>query len=222
MAGASEHGRIIAAAATAALEPLGCVRRGQSRIWQDDRRYWAINVEFQPSGWSKGSYLNVHVTWLWAAVTRGYQFSYRAGSFIPFETAEQFAPLMADMAATAAAEVKKVRERFKSYPAILAHIRASAARRPDFWNDYDAGVASALAGDIADAQQYFAQIDAWDTEGWPWRIPAKENASRLKALLGSPQSFQNAILADIALRRQFMRLPPDAHCLDELGSIVKP
>jgi hypothetical protein len=50
MAKASEHGRIIASAAKAALAPLGCLRRGQSRIWQDDHRYWAINVEFQPSG----------------------------------------------------------------------------------------------------------------------------------------------------------------------------
>jgi len=115
MAKASEHGRIIAAAAKAALAPLGCTRRGQSRIWQDDLRYWAINVEFQPSGWSKGSYLNIHVAWLWT-VTHGYQFSYRAGSFVAFETVEQFTPLVTQLAAVAEAEVQKIRARFKTFP----------------------------------------------------------------------------------------------------------
>jgi hypothetical protein len=55
MAKANEHGRLIAAAAKAALAPLGCVRKGQSRVWYSDQRYWVIAVEFQPSGWSKGS-----------------------------------------------------------------------------------------------------------------------------------------------------------------------
>lgn len=127
MAKASEHGRIIASAAKAALAPLGCLRRGQSRIWQDDHRYWAINVEFQPSGWSKGSYLNIHVAWLWA-ITHGYQYSYRAGSFIPFETAEQFTPLIAELAATAAVEVQRVRERDSDRLMTFSTIYKSAPR----------------------------------------------------------------------------------------------
>src|SRR6202000_1719294 len=38
--------------------PLGLERRGRSRTWIDDQRWYAIVVEFQPSGFSKGSYLN--------------------------------------------------------------------------------------------------------------------------------------------------------------------
>ena len=51
MAKQNEHGRLIAAAAKAARAPLGCKRKGQSRLWFSDERYWLITVEFQPSGW---------------------------------------------------------------------------------------------------------------------------------------------------------------------------
>jgi hypothetical protein len=82
MAQTNEHGRIIAAAAKAALLPLGCKRKGQSRLWYSDQRFWVITVEFQPSGWSKGCYLNVGVKWLWN-LGRGLDFSDRPVDFIP-------------------------------------------------------------------------------------------------------------------------------------------
>ncbi len=219
MAKASEHGDIIAAAAKAALAPLGCFRRGHSRTWQDDHRYWAVEVEFQPSGWSKGSYLNIHVAWLWA-VTLGYQFSYRAGSFVPFENAEQFTPLIAKLAATAAVEVQNVRERFSSFTKIHDHIIMEDHRAA--WPGYNAGVACGLAGNIAAAVQYFDRVAAWDPSGRPWALTVKENATTLVTLLDRPPDFRKAVVVNIAQRRQLMRLPPDAHCLDELDSIARP
>jgi hypothetical protein len=56
---------IIAAAARRTLSPLGVARRGRSRLWIDDHGWWLINVEFQPSGWAKGCYLNVGHQHLW-------------------------------------------------------------------------------------------------------------------------------------------------------------
>ncbi len=166
MAQTSEHGRIIAAAAKAALAPIGCVRKGQSRIWQSDHRYWAINVEFQPSGWQKGTYLNIFVAWLWN-VTHGYDFSYRAGFFIPFETVEQFTPPMKELATIAATEVLKVREKFKSFSDIVNHVKVNNRRAP--WPGFDAAVACGLVGDIIAARQYFDQVEAWNADAYPWQ-----------------------------------------------------
>jgi len=64
---AADHNRDIAKAARAALGSIGCVRRGRSRTWLDDRGWWVGVIEFQPSSWSKGSYLNVGASFLWAA-----------------------------------------------------------------------------------------------------------------------------------------------------------
>lgn len=219
MAKANEHGRIIAAAAKAALAPLGCVRKGQSRIWRSDHRYWAIDVEFQPSGWQKGSYLNIFVAWLWN-VTHGYNFSYRAGFFIPFETVEQFTPPMVELAAIAATEVQKVREKFRSFSDISDHIKANDRRAA--WPGFDAAIACGLAGDTDAARQYFDTVAAWDTDRHPWRTQAKIDAVTLAALLDRPRHFREAVVECITRRRQLMRLPPDPHCLDELDSTAAP
>lgn len=221
MAQTSEHGRIIAAAAKAALAPLGCVRRDQSRIWQSDHRYWAINVEFQPSGWSKGSYLNIHVAWLWK-ISRGYPFSYRAGSFVSFETAEQFTPLITELAQTAAVEIQKVRKRFNSFYDILNCIAAEARRKPDFWSIFDAAIAHGLTGDLATSRQYFDKIETLSTIQSVWQSQARDSCLRFAALLNRPQEYREAICANVAQRRQLMRLPPDPHCLDELDSTTGP
>jgi hypothetical protein len=34
-------------------------------VWLDDHTWWLVVVEFQPSSWSQGSYLNVGAMWLW-------------------------------------------------------------------------------------------------------------------------------------------------------------
>ena len=59
------HTKLINAAARETLRPLGLVQEGRSRTWLDDRAWWLGIVEFQPSDWTRGSYLNVGVSWLW-------------------------------------------------------------------------------------------------------------------------------------------------------------
>jgi len=63
----TNHNQLITRAARAELPPIGCIEKGRSRIWLDDQRWWVTVVEFQPSGRSKGSCLNVGACWLWHA-----------------------------------------------------------------------------------------------------------------------------------------------------------
>jgi hypothetical protein len=217
MAKTNEHGRLIAAAAKAALAPLGCVRKGQSRVWYSDQRYWVIAVEFQPSGWSKGSYLNIHIAWLWKE-SRGYAHSYRPVDFLPFSNAEQFAPLISEMAAVAAREVSSLRKRLKSFSDICTYIIESTPR--DCWHDYHTAVASGLARDFTTAHEYFERLAAWSTHGYAWEDTLKKDSAALAAIVDQPGVFRSAILSIIEKRRELMRLLPDPHCLDELDSIA--
>jgi hypothetical protein len=59
-----DHNKIILAVAKQALSSLGLQRVGKSRVWYDDHGWWAIVVEFQPSSWGRGSYLNVGLSWM--------------------------------------------------------------------------------------------------------------------------------------------------------------
>jgi hypothetical protein len=114
-------------------------------------------VEFQPSSWSRGSYLNVGVQWLWDVqqdVLGAFMYSGGChgdprvippdlGQFVP-----QFAPLARRLAEAAADRVISLRR-------LLPSVSAAAGRllrcdRPDF--DVDAGIAAdAFRAAIADA-----------------------------------------------------------------------
>jgi hypothetical protein len=215
LARASEHGRIIAAVATAALAPIGCIRKGHSRVWYSDQRYWLIGVEFQPSGWSKGSYLNVRVAWLWKD-SYGYDLGDRPMDFVPFENAEQFTPRIVEMAQIAAREVHKQREHFQSFDKIYRYLLDNSHH--DSWPKYNAAIAAALAGDFAISRQLFDHLAAWTTYGYEWQEKLKADSRALADLLSSPAQFRAAVLEKIQRRRKLMRLQPDTRCLDALDS----
>jgi hypothetical protein len=222
----NEHGKLIAAAAKAALLPLGCRRIGQSRCWYSDERFWCIFIEFQPSGWSKGSYLNAAATWLWHTHSfwtfdgtyhpprNGYRVP--GAGFIDFLNAEQFTPLIAEMAASAAREVIALREKFKSLGLICEHLLSRAVR--DGIPVYDAAVAAGLFGDIASARQLFRRLEEWPTDGYGHQLQLKANSAALAQLIEEPARFRAAVLANIENRRRCLRLPPDPQCLEFLDS----
>ncbi|MGV3635315.1 MAG: hypothetical protein ACO1NY_13275 [Pseudorhodoplanes sp.] len=214
MAQVNEHGRLITAAAKAALTPLGCCRKGRSRLWFSDQRFWVISIEFQPSGWSKGSYLNVGATWLWRKQTHiSFDAGYRVAAFIPFENIEQFKPLINDMAETAASEVRELRKRFRSLSDVHRWLVANATR--DGWPIYHAAVAAGLVGDVTGARQLFNRIGHWKTDSYDWQLQLKADSTELARLLPAPELFRRAVLQLIQHRRSAIGLPPDPNCLDE-------
>jgi hypothetical protein len=216
MAKANEHGRLIAAAAKAALLPLGCERQGQSRFWYSDQRFWLVSIEFQPSGWSRGSYLNVGATWFWTKLDFiTFDAGYRIADFIPFENVEQFRPRIEEMAQKAASEVMELRKRFRSLPDIHRWLITHATR--DGWPIYHAAVAAGLVGDFAGARQLFDRIRHWQTETHPRMRGA---AAELAGLIATPAQFRLAVLQMMARRRAALGLPPVENCLGSADSTV--
>ncbi|MPZ40041.1 MAG: hypothetical protein GEU95_18690 [Rhizobiales bacterium] len=211
----NEHSRIIATAAKAALEPLGLKQKGQSRTWYSDQRFWVIFVEFQPSGWSRGSYLNIAVKWLWSPGP-GWSFSYRPVDFVPFTSAEQFTPLIKAMAARAAQEVETTRDRFKAFADVYRYLVAHA--RLDGWPIYNAAVAAGLAGDEETSRQLFQQMKDWETYGYDWQLRLKADSAALAALLSDREKFRAKVLGIIEQGRALMKMPPDPNCLEMIGS----
>lgn len=60
-----EHDKIIRDVAREILGSEGLFQEGQSRCWTDDQGFFLSFVEFQPSGYEKGAYLNTGVSFLW-------------------------------------------------------------------------------------------------------------------------------------------------------------
>ena len=57
--------KIIKDVAKEILSPHGIFQKGQSRTWLDDNGWFITVIEYQPSHWATGTYLNVGMDILW-------------------------------------------------------------------------------------------------------------------------------------------------------------
>lgn len=217
--------RLIAAAARVRLRPLGLGQKGRSRLWLDDRGWSVIVVEFQP-GSGPGTFLNVGAMWLWAArdywaFDEGGRVRWRGdGSFaaqppsmgetgwdehLHYLNPEQFARDVVPVARAAAGRVTELRAHFTDPRAVADHLSSSAAP-PDVWATFHLGVAAALSGEAATADERFAQVMAAATSA-DWIPGLATQAADLRSLLGEPAVLGGQIAETIRQTRSLLRLP---------------
>lgn len=200
---AGPHDALIAAAAKAALGPSGFRRKGRSRVWIADHGWWLNVVEFQPSGWQRGSYLNVAAHWLWS--DSGYlSFDHggRIDGFIAYEGDAQFAEAAAALADKAAVGARALAAAITSPEALAGILRASdAVARPALkasWPGYHLAVAEALSGQAAEARLLLEAI----TDD---RV--KPAASRMAGLVTDPVRVRQGVSDLIDRQREALKLP---------------
>lgn len=205
------HNRIIAEAAKVALGSLGFKRKGRSRTWLADHGWWLTVVEFQPSAWSKGSYLNVAAHWLWSeSGSLSFDFGGRVAEHVEYVTDDQFTRAAAQLAEDAAVEAQRIAELFDSLSeaakVLLEAAQTDGGKRHlhPGWSDYNTGVAAALIGMPDEAKRMFTAI--LNSQAPPGSLlhPAAE---RMAQLLSDPISLRAEVMLLIRKQREALRLP---------------
>jgi len=216
MATPADHNRLIAQAAKTALAPIGCRRKGRSRLWYLDRGYWLILIEFQPSSFSKGSYLNVGPQWLWGPedslwVSDDDDNRVQEAGFIDFENSDQFKPLITRVADLAAQEALRITDEFKSLDAIAHRLSMHATQRRIrlIRTIYSAAVATGLAGDIAQSGEFFQRLRQWPAQ-FDWEKAHQREGARLASLLSTPDVYRAEIFNTVNRNRELKGLPTSA------------
>nr|WP_294167872.1 DUF4304 domain-containing protein [uncultured Sphingomonas sp.] len=206
------HDRIIADAAKAALEPLGFRRKGRSRTWLADHGWWLTVVEFQPSAWSKGCYLNVAAHWLWSEIgTLSFDFGGRIAEHVEYVSDSQFTPAAAHLAESAAVEAQRLTETFDSLSKaaeVLLEEAQTKNRHPHLhpgWSNYNAGMAAALVERPDEARRMFTHILASPA---PPGSVLHRAAERMAQLLSRPIELREEVVSLIKRQREALRLPP--------------
>lgn len=201
------HDKIIAHAAKGALQPFGFRRKGQSRLWLADHGWWLTVVEFQPSGFSKGSYLNVAAHWLWSdlgfiSFDFGDDRGIRAAGFVEYVADDQFQVAADRLAAAAAQRARRLARQLYSIEAtaelLLGRESSPASQGGGSWLTYHAGVAAGLAGREEDARAMLLAVTDERVKGAAERfVDVLPDAARFKGLASSL----------IVTQRQKLRLP---------------
>jgi hypothetical protein len=207
--------RLIAAAARDVLGPLGFRRKGRSRLWFADYGWWLILVEFQPSGWSRGAYLNVAAKWLWSPFASwSFDFAFhpaaRVGGFIEFQNEDQFRTASRELATAAAAEAVRLREALPDIAAVADRLAHEASDDGDGWNAYHAGVSAFLAGRTDEAQQYFRRLSVTRPDDHPdadWIRELRATAGEFATVTVERDRFRAILSEQVNRSRISLRLP---------------
>lgn len=206
------HDRLIAEAAKSVLGPLGFQRKGRSRLWFADHEWWLAVVEFQPSGWDRGAYLNVAAKWLWRADgVWSFDFSFhggaRAAGFVRFENELQFREQTLRLAQTAATESQRLKDAFPSIRAAAEQLRLRA--NCDGWDLYHAAVAAFLAGRSEEARRYFRELGipkATDYPGAVWLRELRATARTYAEMCLDRERFLAVLAEEFQKSRATLRL----------------
>ena len=196
------HSKVIAAAAKDQLAPLGFRQQGRSRLWLADHGYWLNVVEFTPSRWSKSVSLMNAAHWLWVgAGFMSFNEAIPSKCHAEFETEDQFRSATVEIAKAAGAKALEIEARFPSFDAIADFVVKRARSSPDrmgpSWWGYEAGIASALVGRVAEANHFLHGLS-------DERVVSR--AAPLMPLIDRPDAFKSKVNDMVAQERARLKL----------------
>jgi hypothetical protein len=206
---------------------MGLRQKGRSRVWIDDHGWWLTVVEFQPSSFTQGTYLNVGVNWLWwpkdhlsfdhggrvrwTTTTHPTRVAHTSDQhtteFVAYEDEDQFASATHGVAVAAAQRVTELRELFTDVRSTAQTLNEHATTDDQGWPSYHAGVASGLAGDSAKARSRLSSV----VSGQPvttWQEELIAQARDLLELLDDHLAYVDRITSTMIQARARLKLEP--------------
>jgi len=207
----TEHSKIITRVAKEMLAPLGLFQKGSSRTWIDDRGWWIVVIEFQPSGFGKGSYLNVGAMWLWHEEDHftfdfGNDVGCRIASFVGYVDEKQFTREAIRLAYLAKDEVLKLRSKLVSIHDAARYLPSKAAHDDSAWTKLSAAIALGYVGKTFRARWLFKSIERKKPVG-DWELRLQERARGFAETLDKSGDFQRNVKERIWRTRKLLKLP---------------
>jgi len=200
------HSEMLTGAARQVLRPMGLVQKGRSRIWLDDHCWWQCVVEFQPSSWSRGSYLNVGCNWLWSVQDYlSFDEGNRVEEFHPFTGEAEFEAIARSLANRAASEVSRYRELFPSVEAVAGYYLRN--KPVGFWTNFHAAVACGLSGRPKEGRSFMNEVTEQRGDNRDWVLAAHADAERLNLILDDTGIFRNVVAERVLRTRDLQKLP---------------
>lgn len=198
-----DHNKLIAKKAKETLKPLGFVRSGKSRIWFKDNGWWAVLIEFQPSSFSKGTYVNIAVNhFLYESSGWTFHISKRLSPFADAQT-DDFESTLESMVSQAAAVAQELQNKFSSVEAFFDYYQSM--EQHTIWNSLYIGIFSALLGNTKKAKESF-QIICDDVYSMGWELAIQSRAKDLMFVLQDEKAFVNSLHGTILRSRSMMGL----------------
>ena len=212
------HNKIINKAAREVLKPIGVMRKGQSRTWLDDNDWCITVIEFQPSSWSRGTYLNIGICWQWYPKDYySFDIGYREAGFIEYKNDEQFEPKALALACSAKAlalaeqakaKVLEIRDCLADSESLKGYVLNSFENKPvTVWDQHYMGMSCLLSGNHDQARKHFDNV-LNETHDVEWVHNLKEYTEQVLKLMDSAKELISFLDQNINESRILKKLQP--------------
>ncbi len=158
MTASIDHNKLLTKIAKEKLQAQGIQQKGQSRLFIHDNYWYTIIIEFQPSAYDKGTFLNVAADFNF--YPRGH-FTYTVGGrekeFIAFQNETQFAAAVNSLCDVAVDRVNVLKKLLVDYSTAQKTI-IKELNPADSWNNLDIAFVCALDDNILDAKNSLNKV----------------------------------------------------------------
>ena len=200
-----DHNKLLKKIAKERLKPYGIFQKGQSRTFLYDKGWSTIVIEFQPSSYSKGTYLNIGVDFNF--YPRDYfvfGYGYRETGFEEFRDEEQFTKLVNDLCDLT---IKRVEELDRKFVDIWIALKtAEKVKEKDTWRIYEVAILNALTSNFDKARKLLIELSKTKCE-YDWENERKKFADQLLELLQESPASLDKIKNIISQTRKLKKLP---------------
>jgi len=179
--------------------------KGNSRSFIQDHGWYIINIEFQPSGFSKGTHLNIGVQCVFYPKNHfAFSYGYREKDFKAAENEEQFSIIIHSYCDHIITTVSHLNGKFCS---LRAAARTMIFNYPlTQWSSFDIGIVLGLTN---------KRVMAWMFLKWltlqkcshDYELERREYARGVLAWLKDTSTFSKNVAAIIAESRRLKKLP---------------
>ncbi len=200
------HNKLIASIAKSILSSEGIIRKGRSRTWLDDNLWFTTIIEFQPSNWAKGSYLNIGVNFHWYEKDYfSFDIGGRVNKFSEFNTSDSFEAIISKYCEEALIIVKDFRQNLNN-PENSLNFITNQVSKETIWGKYHLAMINGIKGNLVLSKKYFNEILNHENS-FEWVIKLKRKVEFNLEALASQDEFIE-LSKDIILKSRAMKKLP--------------
>jgi hypothetical protein len=200
-----DHNKLLKKIARDRLKSHSIVQKGTSRTFLYDSGWYVIMIEFQPSAWDKGSYLNIGVDLnFYPSNDLAFSYGYREKGFSGAEDEKQFIEIVGNYCDHVIKKTQSLKEEFKDISTAIDNIER---RYPDdSWHHFDLGILYGLTGNTKKAKYFLNKLARQKCE-YDYEFERQKASADLLSLLSDKEKFLSHTKELIARSRQLKKLP---------------
>lgn len=200
-----DHNKLLKKIAKERLKDYRITQKGQSRVFLQDNGWYNIMIEFQPSSWSKGTYLNIGVDFnFFPREYPAFEYESRQKNFVEFKNQEQFEQTVNDLCNFTITKVEELNSKFQDFSMALKTMTSISLNNE--WNLYNLAIINAVNGYFELSKQQLNKIIAISAK-FDWQVKRQEQVEKLIDSLSDKDNFKRIFLELIAEAREMKKLP---------------